>query len=213
MVRNPIERFLSAFAYTHPILRNVTGVRPIQKNSDKIYTSCFPTISSLVQAAIGQHAQEKNVTVNCTEMAHVAFGSNDRWSKVDMRAHPWFTHMSMDYRQYYRFMDPKKELIIMRNEHLFDDWVQMNNFLGAEDNTFQNWPRVPLFNGVARNVSIGYPDAYRWRVQSQEEQLWLCQLLHQEIRVYLMIIMRAINLSENDLSDAIKDIQRSCMID
>ena len=216
VVRNPIERFLSAFAYSHPFLKNVTGARPMQKNSDNIYRTCFPTISSLVKAATGQHVQENNTTVNCTEMARIAFGSHDKLLTVDTGIHPWFTHMSMDYRQYYQFMDPRKELIIMRSEHLFDDWIEINKLLGAENDAYDNWPKVPPFNTntIARNVSTGYPDAYRWRVQSQEEQMWLCELLllHDEIHVYLMIIMRAINLSENDLSDAVKDIKMTCTV-
>mmetsp|Transcript_13806 Transcript_13806/g.33419 ORF Transcript_13806/g.33419 Transcript_13806/m.33419 type:complete len:104 (-) Transcript_13806:166-477(-) len=53
---------------------------------------------------------------------------------------------------------------------------------------------------------------HRWKTQTSDEQLWLCELLHEEIRTYLMVVIRAINLDVDDLREAANDIDRACSV-
>jgi len=142
-------------------------------------------------------------------LAEIAFGKNESWAVVN-GSHPWMNHMTFDYRQYYRSMSPAKELLVLRHEHLWDDWVRVNHILSREHDTTRVWPDVPPFEDIQRNYSGKYHMKPRWEVQTDQEQSWLCQLLHEEIRVYLMILMRAVNLSEDDLLEAVSDVEKTC---
>lgn len=244
VVRNPISRFLSAFAYGHPTNSFAISNRATHLNNiERQKYSCFPSISYLVKAGMGhaeipwnksylQKLRDRNIIsvsfgqktrggvvkkkekvpqINCTELARIAFGLNESWA-VANGGHPWLNHMSFDYRQYYRSMPPDKELIVLRSEHLWEDWVKVNHLLRIEnDDAYKNsWPSVPPFQEIHRNVSHKYSMKERWKTQTSEEQLWLCQLLQEEIQTYLLIVMRAINLDEDDLLEAVSDVERVC---
>ncbi|KAL3788577.1 hypothetical protein ACHAW5_006239 [Stephanodiscus triporus] len=233
-VRNPMTRFTSAFAYHHPsnaiATDNIVEIESIHK------FSCFPTIGYLVKAGMGRaeipwnmaHLRKgrpvrgsrvfvrnpskvsNDVQYNCTELAFAAFGLNDSWTKADGDVaddihHPWLTHMSFNYRRYYRSMPSDKELIVLRNNHLWEDWAEVNRLLGGGDADTTH-----PFQENERNVSGNYRMKERWTIQTPEEQLWLCRLLHEEIRYYIMIVSRAINLDEDDLWEALNDVDGMC---
>mmetsp|Transcript_13967 Transcript_13967/g.22709 ORF Transcript_13967/g.22709 Transcript_13967/m.22709 type:complete len:141 (-) Transcript_13967:56-478(-) len=120
--------------------------------------------------------------------------------------------MTFDYRQYYRSMPLDKELIVMRHERLWDDWVAINHLLSDNDgnDAYRNWPNVPPFHDIQRNKSSAYRMNSKWNVQTSLEQSWLCRLLHDEIRTYLIIMMRAVNLDDEDLWKAANDVGKIC---
>ena len=152
--------------------------------------------------------------MNCSELALFPFGLNKSWAVVENKGanttHPWLNHMSFDYRQYYRSMPPDKELIVLRNEHLWEDWVKINHLLSEENDAYRDWPEVPPFREIQRNFSMGYNMKQRWKLQNQTEQRWLCQLLYEEIWTYLSIVMRAVNLNEDDLLEAVVNVEKTC---
>lgn len=244
-VRNPISRFLSAFAYDHPINSRVTNLIHSRQAWEQL--SCFPKLSHLVKAAMGhaeirwnkahinalrEQAKQANIVqfgkrykrpksiqevvqpINCTELAMMAFSRMQTTAEVHQTivngSHPFVNHMTFDYRQYYQSMPPEKELFVLRQEHLWKDWQHMNYLLGKDNPKYQNWPAVPPFQRVERNVSHQYVSQERWKVNGAQEQRWLCFLLRDEIRTYLMIIMRAVNLNEDDLRNAVSDVDRLC---
>ena len=187
-------------------------------------------ISHLLKAAMGadrpwrenqkyrvRHSSDGSVSVHdmpsweyCKELAQLAFGMNESWPVVNA-SHPWHSHMSFDYRQYYRSMPPDKEIFALRNEHLWEDWVNVNHLLCDDEyESCREWPEVPPFQEIHRNVSTGYKNMNRWTIQNQQEQMWLCQLLHNEIRTYLMIVTRAVNLNEDDLLEAATAVDEMC---
>jgi len=211
------------------------------------YTS-FPSISHLLKAAMGintgiewneEHQndqtpkvfklQKRNITlnpINCTKAAQIAFGLDSTYTTQQIMDnnykgnHPWFNHMTFDYRQYYKSMPSNKELLVMRTEHLHDDWVKVNDMLSLDRRQWWNstdlknetyveeWPDVPPFLGIKR--ARDKQESYRWKTHSKQEREWLCHLLYDEIRVYFMIIMRAVNLDDDDLKEAVYDVQKSC---
>ena len=226
VVRNPITRFMSAFAYEHPdnaIVTNVTiDTQSIQKYS------CFPSLHYLLRAGMG-HAEipwnmaymryerskqlrgivlkqndEQSFKYNCTEMALVAFG---HYHNVSL----WQSHMSWNYRQYYQSMPIDKELIVMRDKHLYNDWVKINDLLSGDDiSNLLNEAPPPPFKENVRNVSSNYHKKEKWTAQTPEEQQWLCWLLSDEISKYIMILSRAINLNDDDLLEALVDVNEKC---
>ena len=236
-VRNPLTRFLSAFAYEHPENAQVTKLgAPIR--DQKVKYSCFPTVSHLIKAGMGeaeikfrksyeQIRRERDryrkkaprdnkmrlppAKIDCTALAQTIFGlkedhqmeNNDNKFLVE-------NHMTFDYRQFYKSMPPTKELIVLRNSHLVKDWVSINNLLGAEDVKYRDWPEVPPFQEIHRNVSRSYTTKDRWRLRSRQEQLSLCHLLQEEIQTYLMILVRAINLNAADFDEAASEINEVC---
>ena len=150
----------------------------------------------------------------------MAFGRNVSWTTdtvgdvaaTDVVRHPWPTHMSYNYGRYYRSLPPDKELIVLRNSRLYEDWVKVNQLLiGVSDgNTMNEIPTPPPFQENVRNVSSQYRTKDRWRPQSPMEQQWLCSLLYNEIRTYILILSRAINLNEDDLREALEDVNEMC---
>ena len=117
--------------------------------------------------------------------------------------------MSFGYRQNYQSLPPGKEIIVLRNEHLWDDWAAVNRMLAKEGDAYREWPVVPPFQNIERNDSAKYPVKHRWRLKTRQEELWMCQLLHEEIRTYLRIVMRAINLDEQDVWEAVADVEKT----
>ena len=227
-VRHPISRFISAFAYEHPINYRATKLTHSRESWEKF--SCFPNLSYLVKAAMGRpdiqwnkahmnalyhkNVQEIIDPINCTELALSAFGMNETspeeiQNSIVNGLHPFINHMTLDYRQYYQSMPPEKELLVLRKEHLWRDWKHLNEILGRSEHRYDNWPAVPRFQRVERNVSHYYRKD-RW---IPHDKAALCQLLHNEIRTYLMIIERAVNLNEDDLIDAIADVDRTCSME
>jgi hypothetical protein len=221
VVRNPITRFLSAFAYEHPDNALVTNVT-IYKQSKQKY-SCFPSLHCLLRAGMGQpeipwnmaymqyerSKQQRGIVLkqqndeppfkyNCTEMALVAFG---HYHNISL----WHSHMSWNYRQYYQSMPIDKELIVMRDKHLYNDWVKIHDLLSGDDVS-----NPPPFKENKRNVSSNYHMKEKWTTQTPEEQQWLCWLLYDEIRKYIMILSRAINLNDDDLLEALVDVNEKC---
>jgi len=164
--------------------------------------------------------------INCTQAAQIAFGLDSTYTTQQIMEnyykgnHPWFNHMTFDYRQYYKSMPPNKELLVMRTEHLHDDWVKVNDMLSLNRRQWWNstdlknetyvkeWPLIPPFKGIKRARDKQEP--YRWKTHSKQEREWLCHLLYDEIRIYFMIIMRAVNLDDDDLKEAVYDVQKSC---
>ena len=164
--------------------------------------------------------------INCTQAAQIAFGLDSTYTTQQIMEnnykgnHPWFNHMTFDYRQYYKSMPPNKELLVMRTEHLHDDWVKVNHLLSTDKEQWWNttilknetytkeWSAVPQFAGIKRARDKKEP--YRWKTHSKQEREWLCHLLYDEIRIYFMIIMRAVNLDDDDLKEAVYDVQKSC---
>ncbi|KAL9189813.1 hypothetical protein ACHAXT_009488 [Thalassiosira profunda] len=147
--------------------------------------------------------------INCTELAQLAFGLDESWATVNA-SHPWVNHMAWNYRQYYKSMPPGKELIVMRSESLWDDWVSINEMMSREHDPKNSWPKVPPFREIHRNVSSEYRKKEKWKIHAHEEQMWLCQLLHEEIRTYLTIVHRAVNLDESDLLEAAAGVDKMC---
>lgn len=226
VVRNPITRFMSAFAYEHPDNALVTNVT-IDTQSIQKY-SCFPSLRYLLRAGMG-HAEipwnmaymryerskqqrgivmkqndEHLIRYNCTEMALVAFGHYYNLSL-------WQSHMSWNYRRYYQSMPNNKELIVMRDKHLYSDWVKVNELLSGDDANYSlNEAPPPPFKENVRNMSSNYHTKEKWTTQTPEEQQWLCWLLYDEIRMYIMILSRAINLNDDDLREALEDVNEKC---
>ena len=251
-VRNPITRFQSAFAFNHPMNKPIKSKQHMLNKQSQTYT-CFPSISHLLKAAMGQAVIEwneehqkdqtpkvlqlstekrKNFTktlnpINCTQAAQIAFGLDSTYTTQQNMEnnykgnHPWFNHMTFDYRQYYKSMQPNKELLVMRTEHLYDDWVKVNDMLSLNrrqwwnstdlknETYIEDWPAIPPFAGIKRARDKQEP--YRYKTHSKQEREWLCHLLYDEIRIYFMIIMRAVNLNDDDLKEAVYDVQKSCI--
>ena len=137
-------------------------------------------------------------------MALVAFG---HYYNVSL----WQSHMSWNYRRYYQSMPNNKELIVMRDTHLYSDWVKVNELLSGDDANYSlNEAPPPPFKENVRNVSSNYHTKEKWTTQTPEEQQWLCWLLYDEIRMYIMILSRAINLSDDDLREALEDVNEKC---
>jgi hypothetical protein len=239
VVRNPINRFISAFAYAHPLNFQATSLSHSRETMEQF--SCFPKLTYLVKAAMGKAEiswnkahinalrekerqantvqfgkmysrpkpiQEVVPPMNCTELAMLAFGMN-KTLEVETTP-PFVNHMTFDYRQYYRSMPADKEILVLRHEALWEDWRLVNDLLSKDNTKYNDWPNVPPFHRVERNVSHFYAMKDRYKLHSLQEKNWLCNLLQDEIRTYLMILMRAVNLSEEDLIEAMDDVDKSC---
>jgi hypothetical protein len=153
---------------------------------------------------ISQKGQASNARYNCTELAFVTFGLNESWTKVtndvaDDIDGLWLTHMSFNYRRYYGSMPPNKELIVLHTNHLWEDWEKVNWLMsGSErERPIPSWRTRGMCPGTIKQRKGGILGA-----------TWLCQLLRDEIRYYIMIMSRAINLDEDDFVEIDRDLSR-----
>jgi len=210
--RNPVERFISAFLYSHPknmafIARKLrkSGKQPygfIPKPSHRARYECFPSIEEFALALMNKSnmktVQGPMKKLNCTEVSLNVIKGDEEYMGVNLL---W------NYKRYIKSIFPsnQSEIIIIRKEHLQKDWTTMlsliYNFTVSPGSVKQfdfsthehDSSNLPLKN----NLSI-------------EGRNVLCNFLKDEILLYLNILIYASNLSEDDIDLSLEEIGTSC---
>jgi hypothetical protein len=193
IVRNPLDRAVSAFNYGKPY----TWERAKAKHGEEyyqrlksLYLDCFDTIEQL--AAWGL-AQDGNATETCKQRAVDAIEGSTRFEN----------HLYYNF-QYHLEMIPKDARIItIRTEHLVQDWNTAEATVGGEDELLgQDQTLIPRINtgNTPKN------DKYL----SDESKVLVCERLCNEIQVYKYILNASINLNQKQVEESLEELKRSC---
>jgi len=233
--RDPFDRVVSSFVYEHYRNRFAAAHRgdkskrmsPVERIKYKAAYRCFPTLNHWVsflpstqELAAVQYDVSKTFSypyqrfdvvptdISCRDVARAALYGNIRL----------FTHLYFSYNKIRSLLPPpssgKGKIYVTRQEHLWDDWIAINQILEKEhgnkaqrthdDGTLP--PPPPGFENIRNTTQL--EEQYKLPVtrkfsSGQISINKLCGALEKEYRAYLWFLSRAENLKT---SEAVKEV-------
>mmetsp|Transcript_34512 Transcript_34512/g.63442 ORF Transcript_34512/g.63442 Transcript_34512/m.63442 type:complete len:128 (-) Transcript_34512:53-436(-) len=98
----------------------------------------------------------------------------------------------------------ENEVLVIRTKNLWQDWIDVNKILGARRDV-----DVPDEGSEGERVNAGSMLPVKNTLNARGRQV-LCQVLTNEIRIYIDLLNRAVNLSDDDVSAALQGMQANC---
>ena len=111
--------------------------------------------------------------------------------------HSKYSHYSEDV------LERKKEIFVLRAEHFWDDWQNINYMLGGGKITkVDSVTHYECSTPVVTNRTV-----------SEEGIRNLCYHLCGDIQWYKRLILSAVNLNEEDKSISLKELEKTCPVE
>ncbi len=105
---------------------------------------------------------------------------------------------------YLKDLPPSKEVFVIRTKKLWEDWVNVNNLLGSPND-------VPVPNSVDEGQSVNSQGDLPLKSNlSDKGRKLLCKLLQNEYALYIDLLNRAVNLSDDDVKHALNNAYKNC---
>mmetsp|Transcript_25602 Transcript_25602/g.36526 ORF Transcript_25602/g.36526 Transcript_25602/m.36526 type:complete len:417 (-) Transcript_25602:91-1341(-) len=188
-IRNPLARALSAFNYAKP---DLSEKHPFSKKfKDKeIYVDCdFWTLNDFAERGL-RKGSSNDASDECRDRAKKALlGTEDN-----------LVHWYFNYQYYYEAMPPDADIVVIRNEHIVDDWNTVETLLGgAADVTKESLPVNNQYEKKPEEIYL-----------SDTAKVVLCETLCNEIQVYKMILKRAQNIKNEQYIESMQELITSC---
>jgi len=226
-VRDPLERFISVFCYEHPKNMLISKYKKfkatfayhtkfkelgsdeevfkfrssvVKDNNYELFESykCFPSLEAFttILENSDEHAKSEKDMSSCSIKA----------KKVMNHGAQEFTHMYWDYRmvissQLEKFNLSEKVIMVIRTDHMVQDWIRANRLLGQEDDFV-----LPNFT-INSGTSNDYP--VRGDI-SEKGRKKLCFALQDEYSIYLQLLKNAKNIGVEDFQESLQRSRRNC---
>eukprot|EP00934_Nitzschia_sp_Nitz4_P000643 Nitzschia sp. Nitz4//scaffold61_size107673//45161//46305//NITZ4_004233-RA/size107673-snap-gene-0.111-mRNA-1//-1//CDS//3329555704//643//frame0 len=204
-VRDVYERTVSSYLYHHPKNAAVNNVQLTvdHANYGPLAYSCFETLEAFASLMRGN-------TTNCNyPYRHNVVDANDCSALACATLHGkvrFFVHLFFNFRNilYTKLpKEPPREFYVIRQEHLWDDWKNVNVEFGQHEPVF-----VPNSDFNQRNTTgLVLPVS---RDVSDDGRVRLCEALELEYVAYFQILKSARNLNSVDLQRAVEAATKSC---
>ncbi len=107
-------------------------------------------------------------------------------------------------KAYLKDLPASKEVFVIRTKNLWQDWVTVNNLLGATEDV-----PIPDSNDEGKVVNSQAKLPVRSNL-SDEGRATLCKLLRNEYILYIDLLNRAVNLSDDDIKSALDEAHKNC---
>jgi hypothetical protein len=184
-LRNPLQRIRSAYKYDRPDDPDDEAYHHGQK---LLYFDCpFPTLNALAEEGLSDTGTASHL---CKARA-----------KRAIQGEEWFGyHLFFNHRHYARessLMDKGKKLLVIRTEHIADDWNSAEVVLGGQSGNV-SFPRL----NKAESTS---PEDYFLSEHARE----LCN----EIQLYKELLHRALNLKPAQVEQSLAELESSCPLE
>jgi len=109
-------------------------------------------------------------------------------------------HWYYNYQYYYELVPPNANIVVIRNEHIVDDWNSVETMLGGSaDLTKESLPVNNRYEKKPEEVYL-----------SDTAKVVLCETLCNEIQVYKMILKRAQNMKKEHYIQSMQELMTSC---
>eukprot|EP00956_Cyclotella_meneghiniana_P039386 scaffold170964_cov126-Cyclotella_meneghiniana.AAC.1 len=196
VVRNPLERMISAFNYDNPSkdwekFRREYGEKHYNFRK-KLYMDCpFTTFDELAQRGLSSHGDATDV---CRLRAAAAIDGTEHFG----------CHFYFNYQFHLEAITQDATIMTIRTEHLIEDWNTVEYKLGGEEMLLGPNQTVLAHNN-ANNAS-----GDKLKYLSAESKTLICEKLCNEIQTYKKILRKSINLSEEQVMESIKELNESC---
>jgi hypothetical protein len=143
-------------------------------------------------------------------------GLSDRGNATDhcktlarngIKGQEWISpsHFYYNYQYYSESIPKNSPIIVIRNEHLYDDWNTLEAHLSGKNDVISE-KSMPKINA---NTHIDQDDLY---ISSESLEL-LCQALCNEIQVYKKILTLAQNLNADQVIKSFDALSLKCPIE
>eukprot|EP00984_Skeletonema_dohrnii_P036313 scaffold37155_cov244-Skeletonema_dohrnii-CCMP3373.AAC.1 len=188
VIRNPLARALSAFNYAKP---DLSEKHPFSKKyKDKeIYVDCdFWTLNDLAERGLvkGNNGASDECKI--------------RAKKALLGTENNLVHWYFNYQFYYEMVSPDANIIVIRNEHIVDDWNEVETLLGGDADLTEE--SLPVNNQYEKKPEEIY--------LSDTAKVVLCKTLCNEIQVYKTILKRAQNIKKKQYIQSMQELMTSC---
>ncbi|GKY97048.1 hypothetical protein MPSEU_000663400 [Mayamaea pseudoterrestris] len=188
-LRDPLTRFISAFVFMHP-QNKLESEQRFYRRLEDVY-KCFPTIETFTEALGDYNFREMARAGNCTMLARDILSNRFR------DAH----HFYYDTKFILKKLPPESPLLVIRNEHLWHDWVSANQWLGQE--SVATFPDAAVRDYSNRTLSVS-------KQLSNLGRQRLCRGLEREYQAYWQLIELAVNLSPQEKIASFELARQSC---
>ena len=113
-------------------------------------------------------------------------------------------HIRLNYEAYLKDLPSDIEVFVIRTKHLWQDWRTVNDLLGSPT-------EVPIPESVDEGQVVNSQKNLPVKSNlSSNGQRILCKLLLNEYKLYIDLINRAVNLSDDDIKTTLEEVQRNC---
>eukprot|EP00985_Skeletonema_marinoi_P016415 scaffold8829_cov107-Skeletonema_marinoi.AAC.2 len=212
VVRNPLERIKSAFLYERPY-----GINWLKNNYPQYYVrrkafymDCpFRFLEDWVQIGLlgktGSRGSKYRVSEECQEIARHSVWGTRRYQE----------HLYFNYQFHLEGLPDNAKLLTIRNEHLLDDWNQIEQYIGGEkdiltpENAEAAFPVINKKN-MTKDPSVKIDPYSSPKYLSEESTNALCRHLCNEIVSYKKILRRSLNLNHLQIEESITELRESC---
>jgi hypothetical protein len=215
-LRDPVDRVVSWYQYMHP--RNCLTNQPsaacnLKKDKShwglQFYRDCFPTVNLFFRLiAQTESAQQvrgsrgfNNTIDGCSQLAVDTLQGRGPEGPTN---HLYFNYFYMANQTIMHY--PDKEVMVVRQEFLWKDLQSVEGFLGGNPNRY--------FQGEGPIVTHGsekFP--YQAVLDETASRLGvpsLCCTLYSEIRTYVHLLSKSINLNKLQKQNSIRKILNKC---
>ncbi len=193
-VRDPIERLVSAYNYHRNQFKSYYRLVGGFPQYAKFYEQCFP---------VGLDAMIDDLR-NGTSVECVTMGMKALLGKIGDGG----DHFEFNYEHYWKYalgQRPNYPVAVLRIEHVWEDVIHLDQDLGGTGN-FSNVEGSKFSHGSEkftepRDTDIGISNT-----------VFLCCLISHEIELYQLLILKALNLADEQKRETLNDLLNRCHI-
>ncbi|KAL7442495.1 hypothetical protein ACHAXM_008598 [Skeletonema potamos] len=187
VIRDPLARALSAFNYGRDEFLKKKS-KPWVTDKELIVDCNFWTLNDLAERGLIKDSH--NTTEECRVRAKNALiGTGDN-----------LVHWYYNYQYYYELVPPDAKIVVIRNEHIVDDWNSVETMLGGSADLTKE--AIPVNNQYEKKPEEVY--------LSDTAKIVLCETLCNEIQVYKTILKRAQNMKKEHYIQSMQELMTSC---
>lgn len=187
-LRDPLDRTISSLIYTHPANQESLG-NNVRYRHRQFFSPCFPDLDAFAAALHRYHKRTPRKNDKCSRSAYRSLHNEAKWVE----------HLYYDTKYMVTTaMVPNRTILIIRMEHLADDWISANKYLG------QTHVVPPAQFLRQHNETLPVQDI------SATSRQYLCAALADEYAAYFRLIWMAQNLEAHDRQDAYTKAIQQC---
>mmetsp|Transcript_16803 Transcript_16803/g.30465 ORF Transcript_16803/g.30465 Transcript_16803/m.30465 type:complete len:428 (-) Transcript_16803:184-1467(-) len=187
VVRDPLARSRSAFVYGRPDEHGQSAERKRWKYIKQFYSDCpFSTANELASMGLTDNGE---ATDECKQRARDMLRGLVRYED----------HMFFNYQYYLESIPHKSNILVIRTEHMEEDWNNIELRLGGTPGTNLTFPHDNSQPKEARDSVLG-----------DDERMLLCHELCVEIQTYKLMLRNALNIDQTQYNTSMEALQASC---